>query len=111
MAQNIKIIVYPVSDREKAVKFFNKFLETEPYVNDSYYVGYKTGDIEVGLDPNSKLGPISYIDVEDIKASLKELGEVGAKTIQEPKEVGGGLLIARVQDVDGNVLGLRQETL
>ena len=110
MAQNIKLIVYPVKDVEKAKAFYNKFLETEPYVTSPYYVGYKVGNLEVGLDPNSKVGPIAYADVKDIKDSLQEMVKVGAQVLQDVKNVGGGLLIAQVKDVDGNVVGLRQQS-
>jgi predicted enzyme related to lactoylglutathione lyase len=110
MAQNIKLVVYPVKDIEKAKAFYGKFLEAEPYVASTYYVGYKVGNLEVGLDPNSKVGPIAYTDVKDIKSSLQAMIKVGAEVIQDVKEVGGGLLIAQVKDVDGNVVGLRQQS-
>ena len=108
MAQNIKLIVYPVQDIEKAKAFYGKFLDTEPYVDSDYYVGYKVGDLEVGLDPNSKVGPIAYIDVKDIKSSLQAMIESGGEVVQDIRGVGGGLLIAQVKDADGNVVGLRQ---
>ena len=110
MAQKIKLIVNPVLDIEKAKEFYAKFLDAEPYVEGSYYVGYKVGNLEVGLDPNSKIGPIAYTDVRDIKASLQAMIEVGAEVVQDVKEVGGGLLIAQVKDADGNVVGLRQQS-
>ncbi len=66
--------------------------------------------MEVGLDPNSKVGPIAYSDVTDIKSSLQAMVNVGAEVVQDVKEVGGGLLIAQVKDVDGNVVGLRQQS-
>ncbi|HUK84986.1 MAG TPA: VOC family protein [Candidatus Acidoferrum sp.] len=110
MTQNIQVIVYSVKDVEKAKAFYGKFLDAEPYVASPYYVGYKIGNLEVGLDPNSKVGPIAYTDVQDIKSSLQEMVKVGAEVVQDVKEVGGGLLIARVKDVDGNVVGLRQQS-
>ena len=110
MAQNIKLIVYPVKDIEKAKAFYGKFLDAEPYVASLYYVGYRVGNLEVGLDPNSNVGPIAYADVEDIKSSLQAMVKVGAEVVQDVKEVGGGLLIAQVKDVDGNVIGLRQQS-
>ena len=64
----------------------------------------------MGLDPNSKIGPIAYTDVKDIKSSLQAMVKVGAEIVQDVKEVGGGLLIAQVKDVDGNVVGLRQQS-
>ena len=83
------------------------FLGTEPYVDSAYYVGYKLDDLEVGLDPNRK-AVVSYIDVDDIEVSLKTLKDAGAVVVMDSKDVGGGLLVAQVE-VDGNVLGLRQQ--
>ncbi len=107
MAQNIKIIVYPVGDIKKAKAFYGRFLDAEPYVDSAYYVGYKVGDLEVGLDPNSKVGPIAYTDVKDIKSSLQAMIEAGAEVVQDVRDVGVGLLIAQVRDADGNIVGLR----
>lgn len=107
MAQDIKLIVYPVSDLEAAKTFYGKFLGVEPYVDEAYYVGYKLNDLEVGLDPNGQ-AVIGYIQVADIKSELQALVDAGATTHQESKDVGGGLLIAQVKDTNGNILGLRQ---
>ena len=109
MANTIKLIVFPVKDIDKAKAIFTSFLGVEPYVSDTYYVGYKVGDLEVGLDPNGK-DIVSYIDVPDIQEALKEFKGVGAHLHLDVKEVGGGLLIAQIKDADGNALGLRQET-
>lgn len=108
MANTIPLIVYPVKDIEKAKTFFNTYLGTEPYADSAYYVGYKVEDREVGLDPNGT-AVISYIDTDDINASLETLKGVGAEVTMEPKDVGGGLMVAQVT-IDGNTLGLRQQT-
>ncbi len=110
MAHDIKLLVYPVKDVEKAKTFYRKFLDVEPYVASAYYVGYRVDEMEVGLDPNSNVGPIAYTDVKDIKGSLQAMTEVGAEIVQDVKDVGGGLLIALVKDADGNVVGLRQQS-
>ncbi len=110
MSRNIKALIYPVKDVEKAKAFFGKFLDVEPYVVSPYYVGYRVGDLEVGLDPNSKIGPIAYADVVDIRSSLKAMTDVGATIVRDVREVGGGLLIATVKDADGNIVGLRQQS-
>jgi predicted enzyme related to lactoylglutathione lyase len=110
MARNIKLLVYPIKDVEKAKTFYGKFLDIEPYVESDYYVGYRVGDQEVGLDPNSNVGPIAYTDVKDIRSSLQAMTEVGAEIVQDVKDVGGGMLIAQVKDADGNVVGLRQQS-
>lgn len=109
MEKSIKLLVYPVKDLEKAKLFYTKFLGTEPYADGSHYVGYRVGDLEIGLDPNSKAGPIGYVDVEDIKESIQEMLESGAEITEDVREVAGGLLIAQVKDTDGNVVGFRQQ--
>lgn len=110
MEKSIKLLVYPVTDIGKAKTLYSKLLGVEPYADSPYYVGYRVGDLEVGLDPNSKVGPIGYADVADIQASLKEMTDVGAEIVQDIKDVGNGLLIAQVKDTDGNVVGLRQQS-
>ena len=107
MANSIELIVFPAKDLEKAKNFFTTFLGTEPYADSPYYVGYKLDDREVGLDPNGK-AVVSYIDVEDIEASLGTLTGAGAEVVMDSTDVGGGLRVAQVE-VDGNVLGLRQQ--
>jgi len=107
MAQDIKLIVYPVKDLAATKTLYSKFLGVEPYADGEYYVGYKLGNLEFGLDPNGQ-AVIAYIDSEDIKSDLQTFVVAGATIHQEPKDVGGGLLIAQIKDADGNVLGLRQ---
>ncbi|MGH7721599.1 MAG: VOC family protein [Candidatus Dormibacteria bacterium] len=112
MSQSLKATIYPVKDVAKAKAFYATLLGTEPYADAPYYVGFHVGDHEIGLDPHGHsqgmTGPISYLDVDDIAATLKTAVDAGAVIQQEPKDVGGGMLIARVKDEDGNVTGLRQ---
>lgn len=108
MANNVKIILLPVKDVEKAKKFYNTFLGTEPYVDSPYYIGYKSGELEVGLVPNSE-SIVSMIEVDDINASVKALKDAGGEVVSEPKDVAEGLLVAQVKDADGNVVGFRQQ--
>ena len=109
MAHDIKLIVYPITELEKAKKFFSTFLGESPYVEGSFYVGYRAGNMEIGLDPNSNVGPIAYIDVADIEESLDKLTGAGAEIVQDVKDVANGLLMAQVKDPNGNVVGLRQQ--
>jgi predicted enzyme related to lactoylglutathione lyase len=112
MSQAISLVVYPVKDLGKAKALYSKWLGTEPYADAPYYVGYRVGEQEIGLDPNGHAqgmaGPLGYVQVQDIKKSLKELLDAGAKTQQDVKNVGGGRLIATVKDPDGNLIGLMQ---
>lgn len=108
MNNSISLVVFPTKNLDKAKTFFNKFLGAEPYADSAYYVGYRDGALEVGLDPNGQ-AVISYIDVEDISSVIKELETVGAEVHMQPKDVGSGLMVAQVKDSDGNILGLRQK--
>jgi len=107
MANAPALIVYPVKDLTKAKQFFSAFLGTEPYADSPYYVGYRTDDREVGLDPNGT-AVVAYIDVTDIAAALRTLQNAGGTVIMEPKDVAKGLMIAQVA-LEDNVLGLRQQ--
>ena len=112
MNRGIALIVYPVSNQAASKSFFRTLLGVDPYVDGPYYTGFKTGELELGLDPNAHgrgiTVPIGYVDVADISRALKALSEAGAEELQAVTEVGGGLRIATVKDPDGNILGLRQ---
>ena len=109
MTQGMRTIVYPVKDIARAKTLFTGLLGVEPYVDEAYYVGFRVGDQEIGLDPNGhKEGMTPYWHVDDIKTSLQTLVDAGAQTQQEVKDVGGGRLIASVKDADGNIIGLLQ---
>jgi predicted enzyme related to lactoylglutathione lyase len=110
--KGIKSVIYPVKDIAKAKKLYSTLLGVEPYADAPYYVGFRVGDVDLGLDPNGHkagmTGPISYWYVHDIKETMQLLLADGAQTQQEVKDVGGGNLTATVKDADGNVIGLMQ---
>lgn len=104
-----KIIIYPVKDIAKSKALFSKLLGVEPYADAPYYVGFRVGDQEIGLDPNGhEAGMTPYFAVDDIGQARKTLVELGAQAIQEIKDVGGGRLTTILKDVDGNIIGLVQ---
>lgn len=112
MSSGFRTIIYPVKDLARAKTLYSALLGVEP-VNDSpYYVGFKVGDQDIGLDPNGHNqgmpGPVGYFEVDDIEARLKQLLDAGAEAQQPIKDVGGGKLIATVKDADGNVIGIMQ---
>ncbi|MGA2284096.1 MAG: VOC family protein [Candidatus Dormibacteria bacterium] len=113
MSRTVKQLNYPVSDLEGAKELFRRLLGVDPYADAPYYVGFRVGDQEIGLDPNGhKLGltgPVGFWVVDDVKRTISELEEVGATAHGEPRDVGGGMLIAYVKDRDGNFIGLKQE--
>jgi predicted enzyme related to lactoylglutathione lyase len=109
MSEGAQLLVYPVKDLDTAKKLFTALLEVQPYVDSPYYTGYRVGDQEIGLDPNSQSrGPIAYWTADDIEARLQQLLDAGAQVEQPVKDVGGGRLIAQVRDAAGNIVGLMQ---
>jgi predicted enzyme related to lactoylglutathione lyase len=112
MTSGIKTVIYPVKDLGRAKALYEKLLGAAPYMDAAYYVGFRVGDQEIGLDPNGHgrgmTGPVAYWHVDDIEATLRRLVAAGAEVQQPVRDVGGGRLIALVKDAEGNVSGLRQ---
>ncbi|MBO0868204.1 MAG: VOC family protein [Micromonosporaceae bacterium] len=112
MATGMNTIIYPVKDLAAAKELYAQLFGVQPYQDQPYYVGFRVGDQEFGLDPNGhKQGmtaPVGYWEVADIQQAIGQLEGAGAEVVQKPRDVGGGKLIARVRDADGNVTGLAQ---
>jgi predicted enzyme related to lactoylglutathione lyase len=112
MTAGMRTIIYPVADLEAAKSLYGELFSVEPYMNETYYVGYNVADQNIGLDPNGHnkgmTGPTGYWHVDDIEAALDGLIARGATKVQDITDVGGGKLIATANDPDGNVIGLLQ---
>jgi predicted enzyme related to lactoylglutathione lyase len=112
MNEGFTTIIYPVRDISQAKKLYNQLLGVQPMMDEPYYVGYRLGNQDIGLDPNGfkqgMTGATTYYQVSDIKQSLQSLSEAGAQVVHEARDVGGGKLVAVAKDMDGNMLGLIQ---
>ena len=112
MSRSVKTIVYSVDNIEQSKAIFKVWLGAEPTSDSPYYVGFSIDGQEIGITPNNPdsngTGPVNYVNVDDIGASLKALVEAGASIHTESRDVGGGNLIAAVIDASGNVIGLSQ---
>ena len=109
MSQGVRSIIYPVKDVARAKTLFRTLLGVEPYADSPYYVGFKVGDQDIGLDPNGhQAGMTVYYHVDDIRQSLQSLLDAGSQILQDVKDIGGGGLIASVRDPEGNIIGLFQ---
>jgi predicted enzyme related to lactoylglutathione lyase len=109
--KDVSLIIYPAADLSAAKRFFRELIGADPYVDSPQYVGYKNGDIEIGLIPNAdKREPagIAYWTVSDIAASVKALVAAGGTIVREITDVGYGLQVASVKDPNGATVGLRQ---
>ena len=111
MNQGIRTVIYPVADIAQAKTLYSKLLGVAPYVDEAYYVGFRVGDQEIGLDPHGHsgmTGPVGYWHVDDVEGTLEVLLDAGAEVLQPVSDVGGGKLIASVKDANGNMIGLVQ---
>jgi predicted enzyme related to lactoylglutathione lyase len=112
MTSGIRTVAFPVKDLARAKTLFGALVGAAPYMDEAYYVGFRVGDQEIGLDPHGHsqgmTGPVGYWHVDDIEKSLELLLDAGAQTQQAIRDVGGGKLVATVTDPDGNVIGLVQ---
>ena len=110
MNQGIRTVIYPVKDITSAKALFRDLLGVEPYTDAPYYVGFKIGVQDIGLDPNGhQAGTTAYYHVDDIRKCLQMFVDAKAETIQDVREVGGGRQIASIKDTDGNIIGLLQD--
>jgi predicted enzyme related to lactoylglutathione lyase len=104
-------ILYTVSDLNAAKTIHRALLGTEPHTDQPHYVGFNVNGVEIGLTPRTEDGPtvpVAHIRVPDIQAALEQAQDAGATLVDQPRDVGGGNLVATVSDSDGTILGLVQ---
>ena len=105
-------IKYAVPDLAAAKAFYAKASGVAPYFDEPFYVGFNINGYELGLDPDLSVAPngpggtIAYWGVADIATAFAHLKKVGAKVVEEPKEVGEGIKVATLADPWGNFIGL-----
>jgi predicted enzyme related to lactoylglutathione lyase len=108
----LRTTIYKVGDIGKAKEWYMKAFETEPYFDESFYVGFNIGGYELGLQPEENpvsekaASVISYWGVENIKEAYTKLIALGATENEKPFNVGGELMTATVKDPFGNLIGL-----
>ena len=108
----LRTVVYKVSDLEKAKLWYAAAFQTEPYFDESYYVGFNIGGYELGLLPEEipqsekSDSVVAYWGVNEINKEYNRLIELGATENEKPTNVGGDLMVASVKDPWGNTIGL-----
>ncbi|MBV8068102.1 MAG: glyoxalase [Candidatus Eremiobacteraeota bacterium] len=109
--KDVSLIVYTSADLGAAKRFFRELIGNEPYADSPHYVGFKSGNMEIGLVPSRNRlepGALAYWTVDDVAASVKALVAAGGTVVQEITDVARGLLVASIKDPNGSIVGLRQ---
>ncbi len=113
MLKKIRSVIYPSNDLEADITFWTKVLGREPYFKESYYVGFNVDGNELGLDPNAAEEginhPVALWLVDDTEKAIESLTKDGATQIGTAQDVGGGMKMARLKDVSGNIFGIIDE--
>lgn len=105
----LRTTIYKVEDLPSATAWYTKVFETEPYFNESFYVGFNIGGFELGLMPDVNIkgnNVTAYWGVENIDESFERILNLGAKKVSSPENVGGELMVAVVLDPWDNEIGL-----
>jgi predicted enzyme related to lactoylglutathione lyase len=103
--------IYHVADLELAKAWYSRVLETEPYFDQPFYVGYNVGGYELGLHPLLEgdvagTTSITYWGVDSADAMFARLIELGATAHHPISDVGDGIRIGSVRDPFGNLFGI-----
>ena len=114
MIDGLAAVVYHVDNIEKGKDWYTRALEVIPYIDEPYYVGFKIGEFELGVDPNAENsqvkdeGHVAFWSVTNIEETFKHLLLIGAQRQDDITDIGGGILAATVIDPFGNTFGLME---
>ena len=108
---NLQTCVYRVGDLAAAKAWYTEVLGAPPSFDESFYVGFSVSGYELGLMPSSTAPAATptmfcYWGVADAKAAYDRLLGLGAAALEEPHDVGGGIVVAAVRDPFGKPFGV-----
>lgn len=107
-----RTILLPASDLAASRDFYQVMVGAAPFMDQSYYVAFQCGEVQLGLNPHGTpgpTGPLVYWDSTDAAALKAQLVAAGGTVRDDLHDVGGGKLVATIEDPAGNVIGLQQE--
>ncbi|MBK7650805.1 MAG: hypothetical protein IPJ20_08720 [Flammeovirgaceae bacterium] len=90
----LRTCIYKVTDLESATDWYTKAFETEPYFNESFYVGFNIAGYELGLIPDENPTQAkgdsvhTYWGVANVEKEYKRFISLGVYDFEEPHNVG-----------------------
>ena len=116
MTLGVQSVIYFVADLAVAKSWYNEVFEVIPYFDEPFYVGYRVGGSELGLDPDPEAGEsgpggsVAYWGVDDLDVAMARIIGIGSEVVEPIRDVGGGIRLAVVADPFGNSVGLIQQS-
>ncbi|MBC3872368.1 VOC family protein [Undibacterium flavidum] len=111
MILGLRTVIYPVNDIAAGKAWYTEVLGQAPYFDEAFYVGFNVGGFELGLIPDAVAGTQgaqALWGVADAHEAMQRLLSLGGTTLEAVTDVGGGILVAAVQDPFGNRFGIIQ---
>lgn len=108
----LRTAIYRVDDMDAAKQWYARAFNTQPYFDEPFYVGFDIGGFELGLQPETAApeskaeSVVAFWGVADLDEAYGHFTGAGATPYEEPREVGGGIAVAKVGDPWGNLIGL-----
>ncbi len=108
----LRTTIYKVPDLQAAKAWYTTAFRTEPYFDETFYIGFNIAGFELGLLPEDEnsgkktANVLAYWGVENIEERYQYLLSIGATSHEEPTNVGGELMVATVKDPWQNVIGI-----
>ena len=112
MSTGLQSVIYFVADLAVAKTWYSAAFEVPPYFDEPFYVGFRVGASELGLDPDLTAGQpgvggsVAYWGVPDLEAAVARIARLGSEVIEPIRDVGGGVRLAVMADPFGNPVGL-----
>ena len=112
MFAGLRSLISQVPNLSEAKAWYTEVLGFGPYFDEPFYVGFNVGGFELGLDPDTseqKPGPggsVTYWGVASMTDTVARLEKEGVTVRSQPRDVGGGIIVAAIEDPFGNLIGL-----
>jgi predicted enzyme related to lactoylglutathione lyase len=110
--QGLRTVIYYVNDMERAKAWYRALLGIDPYFDQPFYIGFNVGGFELGLHPagdehaSGAGGVAAYWGVEKMSEAWARAMQLGVAAVEQPQDVGDGIIVAAVKDPFGNLIGL-----
>jgi predicted enzyme related to lactoylglutathione lyase len=113
--KSLDSIFYFVSDIKGAKEWLQAVLQTDPFQEDDYFVGFRINSFEVCLhlsdekSPNSIGNQVCYWEVDNLEKMKNLMLEKGATLYRGPLDIGKEGVICQVLTPFGFLIGLREK--